>query len=249
MTESEYITFWKSCETILSLKEGQSVTLDWLGERRRFIRARDEKGRFTGTQHDTLTGWVSRMENDGRYKGYLKRVLKEIFIMQLLSGRTGLGRQQPYSDRYKKRKVKNGAFLEAEEFGGSFKVRKGEFNVAQQGVYNLYYSGQSMTEFYSSGASKITKSGANDVSVSFSITPAFARNEEKANERNRTLGVWEDAWKLDNQSLLFFVTNIVMPYVKEHQGVITDLSVEKEEDLYESARSPIDYENDDELPF
>ena len=103
MTESEYIRFWKSVHALATLQTGQSIVLDWLGERRRFVRARDEKGRFTGTQRDTVAGWVRRMEKDRNYKGYLKRVLKEIFILQLLSGR--IGHKQPqYSQKYRKRK-------------------------------------------------------------------------------------------------------------------------------------------------
>ena len=186
MTESEYISFWKSVRALVNLHEGSEISLDWLGEKRKFIRARDERGRFTGTQSDTLAGWVRRMEKDGRYKGYLKRGLKEIFILQLLSGRIG-HRQPQYSQKYRKRKEKTGAFAEAVSFASSFKVIKESFDPTQQSVYNLYYSGESMEEFYKSGTSKITEDGKSDIRVEFSITPSFASAEADANEHGRTV--------------------------------------------------------------
>lgn len=248
MTESEYIRFWESVHALATLQTGQSITLDWLGERRRFVRARDEKGRFIGTQRDTVAGWVRRMEKDRNYKGYLKRVLKEIFILQLLSGRLGWGRNSTYAGRTIKRKNASGAFIDATEFASSFKVRKGSFDFTQRNNYNLYYSGESMEEFYESGTSKITEEG-NSVEVRFSITPTFAERERDANEERKTLGVTEENWKLDDRSVLFFVTNVLMPYVKQHQGVISDLDIKKEDDFTENEHSPIDWENDEELPF
>ena len=247
MTESEYIRFWKSVHALATLQTGQSIVLDWLGERRRFVRARDEKGRFTGTQRDTVAGWVRRMEKDRNYKGYLKRVLKEIFILQLLSGR--IGHKQPqYSQKYRKRKEKTGAFAEAVSFASSFKVIKESFDPTQQSVYNLYYSGESMEEFYKSGTSKITEKGSS-VEVRFSLTPTFIENEMNALAREFTLGVNEDNWRLDDASVLFFITTVLMPYVKQNQGIITDFDIKKKDDFTENEHSPIDWENDEELPF
>ena len=247
MTESEYIRFWKSVHALATLQTGQSIVLDWLGERRRFVRARDEKGRFTGTQRDTVAGWVRRMEKDRNYKGYLKRVLKEIFILQLLSGR--IGHKQPqYSQKYRKRKEKTGAFAEAVSFASSFKVIKESFDPTQQSVYNLYYSGESMEEFYKSGTSKITEKGSS-VEVRFSLTPTFMENEMDAVSRGFTLGVNEDNWRLDDASVLFFITSVLMPYVKQNQGIITDFDIKKKDDFTENEHSPIDWENDEELPF
>ena len=247
MTESEYISFWKSVRALVNLPEGSEISLDWLGEKRKFIRARDERGRFTGTQSDTLAGWVRRMEKDGRYKGYLKRVLKEIFILQLLSGRIG-HRQPQYSQKYRKRKEKTGAFAEAVSFASSFKVLKESFDPTQQSVYNLYYSGESMEEFYKSGPSTITEKGSS-VEVRFSLTPTFMENEMDAVSRGFTLGVNEDNWRLDDASVLFFITSVLMPYVKQNQGIITDFDIKKKDDFTENEHSPIDYENDEELPF
>ena len=247
MTESEYISFWKSVRALVNLPEGSEISLDWLGEKRKFIRARDERGRFTGTQSDTLAGWVRRMEKDGRYKGYLKRVLKEIFILQLLSGRIG-HRQPQYSQKYRKRKEKTGAFAEAVSFASSFKVIKESFDPTQQSVYNLYYSGESMEEFYKSGTSKITEKGSS-VEVRFSLTPTFIENEMNALAREFTLGVNEDNWRLDDASVLFFITTVLMPYVKQNQGIITDFDIKKKDDFTENEHSPIDWENDEELPF
>lgn len=254
MTESEYISFWKNVRALAALQAGQSITLDWLGERRRFIRARDERGRFIGTQMDTVAGWVRRMEKDRNYKGYLKRALKEIFILQLLSGRLGgWGLNNPYAKKTYERKSKGGAsymsaFVNAAEFASSFKVRKDSFDFEQKDVYNLYDSGMSMEEFYNSGTSTITEKGSS-VEVRFSITPSFAEAERRAHSDNIELGVMEDNWRLDDKSVLFFVANVLMPYVKQHQGVISDLDIKKENDFIENERSPIDLENDDELPF
>lgn len=233
MTESEYISFWKSVRALVNLPEGSEISLDWLGEKRKFIRARDERGRFTGTQSDTLAGWVRRMEKDGRYKGYLKRVLKEIFILQLLSGRVG-HRQPQYSQKYRKRKEKTGAFAEAVSFASSFKVLKESFDPTQQSVYNLYYSGESMEEFYKSGTSKITEDGKSDIRVEFSITPSFASAEADANEHGRTLSIAKEMWRLDDQSIVFFIANVLMPYVKQHQGIIADMRISggRDEDMY-----------------
>ena len=248
MTESEYIRFWKSVHALATLQTGQSIVLDWLGERRRFVRARDEKGRFTGTQRDTVAGWVRRMEKDRNYKGYLKRVLKEIFILQLLSGRLGGRRNNSYAERTYERKSKRGAFVNAAEFARSFKVRNGSFAFSQQSVYNLYDSGESMEEFYKSGTSTITEKGSS-VEVRFSLTPTFMENEMDAVSRGFTLGVNEDNWRLDNASVLFFITSVLMPYVKQNQGIITDFDIKKKDDFTENEHSPIDWENDEELPF
>ena len=253
MTESEYIRFWKSVHALANLQVGQSIVLDWLGERRRFVRARDEKGRFTGTQRDTVAGWVRRMEKDRNYKGYLKRVLKEIFILQLLSGRLGGRRNNPYAERTYERKSKGdasygSAFVNAAEFARSFKVRNGAFTFSQKSVYNLYDSGTSMEEFYKSGTSTITEKG-NSVEVRFSITPSCAEVEQCAHSDDIELVVTESNWKLDNQSVLFFITSVLMPYVKQNQGIITDFDIKKKDDFTENEHSPIDYENDEELPF
>ena len=248
MTESEYIRFWKSVHALATLQTGQSIVLDWLGERRRFVRARDEKGRFTGTQRDTVSGWVRRMEKDRNYKGYLKRVLKEIFILQLLSGRLGGRRNMSYADKTHDKKTKRGAFVNAAEFARSFKVRNGSFAFSQQSVYNLYDSGTSMEEFYKSGTSTITEKGSS-VEVRFSLTPTFMENEMDAVSRGFTLGVNEDNWRLDDASVLFFITSVLMPYVKQNQGIITDFDIKKKDDFTENEHSPIDYENDEELPF
>jgi len=253
MTESEYIRFWKSVHALANLQAGQSIVLDWLGERRRFVRARDEKGRFTGTQRDTVAGWVRRMEKDRNYKGYLKRVLKEIFILQLLSGRLGSRQNNPYAERTYERKSKGdasygSAFVNAAEFARSFKVRNGSFAFYQKSVYNLYDSGTSMEEFYKSGTSTITEKGSS-VEVRFSITPSFAEVEQWAHSDDIELGVTESNWKLDNQSVLFFITSVLMPYVKQNQGIITDFDIKKKDDFTENEHSPIDWENDEELPF
>ena len=253
MTESEYIRFWKSVHALANLQVGQSIVLDWLGERRRFVRARDDKGRFTGTQRDTVSGWVRRMEKDRNYKGYLKRVLKEIFILQLLSGRLGGRRNNSYAERTYERKSKGdasygSAFVNAAEFARSFKVRNGAFAFYQKSVYNLYDSGKSMEEFYKSGTSTITEKGSS-VEVRFSLTPTFMENEMDAVSRGFTLGVNEDNWRLDNASVLFFITSVLMPYVKQNQGIITDFDIKKKDDFTENEHSPIDWENDEELPF
>ena len=174
-------------------------------------------------------------------------MLKEIFILQLLSGR--IGHKQPqYSQKYRKRKEKTGAFAEAVSFASSFKVIKESFDPTQQSVYNLYYSGESMEEFYKSGTSKITEKGSS-VEVRFSLTPTFIENEMNALAREFTLGVNEDNWRLDDASVLFFITTVLMPYVKQNQGIITDFDIKKKDDFTENEHSPIDWENDEELPF
>ena len=188
------------------------------------------------------------MEKDRNYKGYLKRVLKEIFILQLLSGRLGGRRNNSYAERTYERKSKKGAFVDAAEFARSFKVRNGAFTFSQQSVYNLYDSGESMEEFYKSGTSTITEKGSS-VEVRFSLTPTFMENEMDAVSRGFTLGVNEDNWRLDDASVLFFITSVLMPYVKQNQGIITDFDIKKKDDFTENEHSPIDYENDEELPF
>ena len=44
MTESEYIRFWKSVHALANLQAGQSIVLDWLGERRRSVRETRKDG-------------------------------------------------------------------------------------------------------------------------------------------------------------------------------------------------------------
>lgn len=221
MNRNEYIAsleeLRKELLLIGNIKQGERRYVSF---KKRHI-LRDDRGRFVSTRK-TLAEWLDMAISTGGYS----KILKEIYVAQLLSGGGATGN---YKGKTLKLKEKADEFKSADSFLKELSISRysGSLFFVSQSKYNLFSSGDSLSAILKGGkVKKQDTQGVMLVSILFN-TPLLSYNKGKTNEK-----IFNRIANLTDSSFRFFVVNYLYNFVEKYKGTITDL------DRYKSLPRP-----------
>ena len=190
---------------VLGLSIGDSVKLSSIFDFSNVTRVRDKRGRFAKTNRSTYMWtkeYISRKGTDD---------IIDIFRSQIIGGHSRKGVFPEYKEATKKRKKKKVSI----EFVNSFSIYPQIYGYSSgEGRYNLVWSGKAISE--------LTNVEVIPMSSPFRIL--FNYNQSVYKEYGYFNGM---DFGLTNQSINFFVSNFLLPFVKNLGGTITDLKVKR----------------------